>query len=96
MKYENFEYEGYEGTVEYDKRSDYFTGEVKIGGRIYTYEGDSLEELREDFEDIIDSMIAFEEMGDGDADDEKDADEGKTDNEDEICDEDGIDAQDGE
>ena len=61
-----FEYEGYKGTVNYDKNCDYYTGEVVIDGRIYTYEGDTLEELREDFEDIIDSMIAFEEMDDGD------------------------------
>ena len=59
---ENFEYEGYTGTVTYDKKSDYYTGEVKVGDRIYTYEGDTLEELREDFEDIIDSIIAFDEM----------------------------------
>ncbi len=59
-----FEYEGYKGTVSYDKKADYYTGEVVIGDRIYTYEGDTLEELREDFEDIIDSMIAFDEMGD--------------------------------
>ena len=38
-----------------------------IDGKIYTYEGDTIEELREDFEDIIDSMIAFEEMDDEDA-----------------------------
>lgn len=61
---EKLEYEGYTGTVNYDKKCDYYTGEVEIDGRIYTYEGDSLEELREDFEDIIDSVIAFEEMGD--------------------------------
>ena len=48
---DKFEYEGY-------------TGKVEIDGRIYTYEGDSLEELQEDFEDIIDSIIAFEDMGD--------------------------------
>jgi predicted HicB family RNase H-like nuclease len=59
---ENFEYEGYVGTVNYDKKCDYYTGEVEIDGRLYTYEGDSLEELREDFEDIIDSIIAFEDM----------------------------------
>ncbi len=59
---ENFEYEGYTGTVNYDKKCDYYTGEVKIGDNIYTYEGDTLEELREDFEDIIDSIIAFDEM----------------------------------
>ncbi len=70
MESEKFEYEGYEGTVSYDKKADYYTGEVKIGERIYTYEGDTLEELREDFEDIIDSMIAFDEMGDDELDDE--------------------------
>ena len=51
MDEKSFEYEGYTGTVSYDKRADYYTGEVVIGGRIYTYEGDTLEELREDFED---------------------------------------------
>lgn len=61
---ETFEYEGYTGTVNYDKKCDYYTGEVTIDGRIYTYEGDTLEELREDFEDIIDSVIAFDEMED--------------------------------
>ena len=63
MSEEIFEYEGYTGSVNYDKQADYYTGEVLIDGRIYTYEGDSLEELREDFEDIIDSIIAFDEMG---------------------------------
>ena len=69
MSEEIFEYEGYKGTVSYDKKADYYTGEVVIDGRIYTYEGDSLEELREDFEDIIDSVIAFDEMGDEDDED---------------------------
>ena len=63
---EKLEYEGYTGTVNYDKKSDYYTGEVEIDGRFYTYEGDTLEELREDFEDIVDSIIAFDEMGDDD------------------------------
>ena len=70
MEEQKLEYEGYEGTVCYDKSCDYYTGEVVIDGRIYTYEGDTLEELREGFEDIIDSMIAFEEMGDDEEDDE--------------------------
>ena len=73
MNEEIFEYEGYKGSVNYDKKADYYTGEVVIDGRIYTYEGDSLEELREDFEDIIDSIIAFDEMGD-DEDSEEDVD----------------------
>ncbi len=67
---DKLEYEGYEGTVVYDKKADYYTGEVKIDDRIYTYEGDTLEELQEDFEDIIDSIIAFEDMGDEEEDDE--------------------------
>lgn len=62
-------YEGYTGTVNYDKKYDYYTGEVVIDGHIYTYEGETLDELREDFEDIIDSMIAFDEMGDDEEDD---------------------------
>ena len=66
-----FEYEGYTGSVNYDKKADYYTGEVTIDGRIYTYEGDSLKELREDFEDIVDSIMAFDEMGD-DEDSEED------------------------
>ena len=64
MEEQKLEYEGYEGTVCYDEKCDYYTGEVVIDGRIYTYEGDTFEELQEDFEDIIDSMIAFEEKGD--------------------------------
>ncbi len=71
MEEKSFEYEGYTGSVNYDKKADYYTGEVVIGDRIYTYEGDTIEELREDFEDIIDSMLAFEEMGDGEDEDEE-------------------------
>ncbi len=78
MELEKFEYEGYEGTVSYDKKADYYTGEVKIDGRIYTYEGDTLDELREDFEDIIDSMIAFDEMDDGSEDETDDGPEDET------------------
>ncbi|MCR5669740.1 MAG: hypothetical protein K6G10_01940 [Butyrivibrio sp.] len=66
MSFDKLEYEGYTGTVEFDKKCNYFTGEVTIDGRIYTYEGDTLDELREDFEDIIDSVIAFDEMDDED------------------------------
>jgi hypothetical protein len=66
MSKEKLEYEGYIGTVEYDEKLDFYTGEVEIDGHIYTYEGDTLEELQEDFEDIIDSIIAFDEMDDED------------------------------
>lgn len=61
-------YEGFTGSVNYDKKCDYYTGEVVIDGKIYTYEGDTFEELVEDFEDIVDSMLAFEEMDDEDDD----------------------------
>ncbi len=67
---EKLTYECYTGTVNYDEKCDYYTGEVEINGRIYTYEGDTFEELREDFEDIIDSMLAFEEMDDEEDDEE--------------------------
>ena len=76
-------YEGYTGTVNYDEKCDYYTGEVEIDGRIYTYEGDTLEELREDFEDIIDSMLAFEDMEGEDDDFDEDLDEDDDDEEDE-------------
>ena len=66
MEENTLEYEGYKGSINYDKKADYYTGEVVIGDRIYTYEGDTLEELREDFEDIVDSLIAFEDMGEDD------------------------------
>ena len=39
---DKLEYEGYVGTVNYDEKCDYYTGEVKIDDRIYTYEGDTL------------------------------------------------------
>ena len=67
---DKLEYEGYIGTFNYDEKCDYYTGEVKIDDRIYTYEGDTLEELQEDFEDIIDSIIAFDEMDDIDEEEE--------------------------
>ena len=66
MEENTLEYEGYKGSINYDKKADYYTGEVVIGDRIYTYEGDTLEELKEDFEDIVDSLIAFEDMGEDD------------------------------
>ena len=50
MSKKELEYEGYKGTVEYDEKCDFYTGEVEIDGKIYTYEGDTLEELQEDFE----------------------------------------------
>ena len=55
-----FEYEGYTGTVNYDKNCDYYTGEVVIDGKIYTYEGDTIEELREDFEGACLGMYFLE------------------------------------
>ena len=66
MEKDKLFYEGYEGTIEYDEKCDYYTGEVVIDGTIYTYEGDSLEELQEDFEDIVDSIIAFNDMDEED------------------------------
>lgn len=56
-------YNGYTGSVIYHLKEKYYSGEIEIEGVLYSYEGDTLEELREDFEDVIDSLALFEEEG---------------------------------
>lgn len=52
------EYKGYKGTVEYSKEDDCLVGKV-IGMHrdLILYEGNSIKELRQDFEDAVDSYI---------------------------------------
>ncbi|WP_352397111.1 hypothetical protein [[Clostridium] aminophilum] len=57
------EYNGYKGSVLYHLKEKYYSGEVEIEGVLYSYEGDTMEELREDFEDVIDSLELFDEEG---------------------------------
>lgn len=53
------EYKGYKGTVEYSKEDDCLVGKV-IGMHqdLILYEGATLDELKEDFHNAIDSYIA--------------------------------------
>ena len=53
------EYKGYKGTVEYSKEDDCLVGKV-IGMHqdLILYEGATLDELKEDFRNAIDSYIA--------------------------------------
>ena len=52
------EYKGYKGSVEYSKEDDCLVGKV-IGMHkdLIVYEGNTLKELRKDFEDAVDSYI---------------------------------------
>ena len=53
------EYKGYKGTVEYSKEDDCLVGKV-IGmyNNLILYEGKTLNDLKEDFRNAIDSYIA--------------------------------------
>ncbi len=53
------EYKGYKGTVEYSKADDCLFGKVlgMSNKALILYEGNTLEELRKDFQDGIDSYI---------------------------------------
>lgn len=52
------EYKGYKGTVEYSKEDDCLVGKV-VGMHhdIIVYEGNTLKDLKQDFEDAVDSYI---------------------------------------
>ena len=52
------EYKGYKGSVEYSKEDNCLYGKVQgMSKDLITYEGQTLDELRKDFEDGIDSYI---------------------------------------
>ena len=52
------EYKGYKGSVEYSKEDNCLFGKVQgMSKDLITYEGLTLEELRKDFEEGIDSYI---------------------------------------
>lgn len=53
------EYKGYRGSVEYSKEDDCLVGKVQgMSKDIIMYEGQTLRELREDFQNAIDDYIA--------------------------------------
>ena len=53
------EYKGYTGTVEFSKEDDCLFGKVKgMGKDLIVYEGRTIDELREDFQQGIDDYIS--------------------------------------
>jgi len=56
---EHLEYKGYKGSVEYSEEDKYFFGSVQgLSKDAILYEGNTLEELEQDFKDGIDDYIA--------------------------------------
>ena len=52
------EYKGYKGSVEYSKEDDCLCGKVQgLNKALILYEGQTLDELRKDFENGIDSYL---------------------------------------
>ena len=55
------EYRGYVGSVEYSKDDECFFGRVLGISGLISYEGESVQELKKDFQDAVDAHIAFNE-----------------------------------
>ena len=54
------EYKGYKGSVEYSKDDNCLFGKVQgMSKELISYEGQTLDELRKDFEDGIDSYLEY-------------------------------------
>ncbi|MCD8305886.1 MAG: hypothetical protein LUC49_04410 [Prevotella sp.] len=52
------EYKGYRGSIEYSRADKCYHGKVMgMKGILINYEGDTLDELRKDFEDGIDDYL---------------------------------------
>lgn len=52
------EYKGYKGTVEYSREDDCLVGKViGMSQDLILYEGDTLEELKQDFKDAVESYL---------------------------------------
>jgi len=54
------EYKGYKGSVEYSKEDNCLFGKVQgLSKELITYEGQTLDELRKDFEEGVDSYLEY-------------------------------------
>ncbi len=53
------EYKGYYGKVELDEEAEIFHGEVINVKDVITFEGKSVEELKQAFQDSVDDYLAF-------------------------------------
>ena len=52
-------YQGFIGKVEFDDEAGIFHGEVINTGDVITFQGESMEELRQAFHDSIDDYLEF-------------------------------------
>ena len=51
-------YKGYSGTVEYDESVGYLVGKVQgLNKALILYEGETVEELKKDFEEAVDDYL---------------------------------------
>jgi predicted HicB family RNase H-like nuclease len=53
------EYKGYIGIVEFDDEAGIFHGEVINLRDVITFQGESVQELRQAFQDSVDDYLAF-------------------------------------
>jgi len=54
------EYKGYKGSVEYSKEDNCLFGKVQgLSKELISYEGQTLDELRKDFEEGVDSYLEY-------------------------------------
>ncbi len=53
------EYKGYLAHVEFDEQADLFHGEVVNTRDVITFQGRSVEELRQEFEESVEDYLAF-------------------------------------
>ncbi|MEZ4863566.1 MAG: type II toxin-antitoxin system HicB family antitoxin [Caldilineaceae bacterium] len=53
------EYKGYVSKVEFDDEADIFHGEVMNLRDVITFQGESVQELRQAFQDSVDDYLAF-------------------------------------
>ena len=53
------EYKGYIGKVEFDEKTGIYHGEVVNITDVVTFQADSIEEVKEEFEESIDDYLEF-------------------------------------
>lgn len=53
------EYKGYHGKVDFDEEAEIFHGEVINVKDVITFEGKSVDELKQAFQDSVDDYLAF-------------------------------------
>lgn len=53
------EYKGYHGVVKYDDEAEIFHGDVLLAKGAVTFQGKTVEELKQAFHDSVDDYLAF-------------------------------------